>query len=185
LVYVVWYRLVEVWCQLFSLVTAVRWYGISVRWYGGVVSVSDGTVVLYQYGVRWFSFVRVQCGVSLWYVFSFVVVLPVLLRSVAACVITECCFGVRYRSSYVLHSECHFVMYSFGAVLCGSFRSSASVCVTCRSLFRVTCGVVLRVSLVFAVRCGIEVVFLTFIVHVSSVVVAACRAPLEVDNPLV
>jgi len=33
--------------------------------------------------------------------------------------------------------------------------------------------------------CGIKVVLLTFIVHVSSVVVAACRAPLEVDNPLV
>jgi len=134
----------------------VRWYGISVRWYG----------------VVWY-----QCSM-----------------------VRRMCFSAESRFGMCFHSECHFVMYSFGALLCdlvaslcGSFRSSASVvmrssasvCVTCRSLFRVTCGVVLRVSLVFAVRCGIEVVFLTFIVHVSSVVVVACRAPLEVDNPLV
>jgi len=116
-VYVVWYRLVEVWCQLFSLVTAVRWYG-------AMVSVFDGTAYVFQ------------CGVSLRYVFSFVYqfrygmlcrsVASSFLRSSASCVITECCFGVRYRGLNVLHSECHFVMYSFGAVLCGSFRSVAS-----------------------------------------------------------
>jgi len=91
---------------------------------------------------------------------------------------------VRYRSSMVSRFGV-LLWLSCGVLLRGkvsefdgvSFRSSASVLISIRGL--------VSEFMLSVFICGIKVVLLTFIVHVSSVVVAACRAPLEVDNPLV
>jgi len=91
-----------------------------------------------------------------------------LCRSVAS----RCCLVVGFGCySGVWLQE---VIWSSSSVV---MRSSASVLISIR-------GSVSEFMLSVFI-CGIVVVLLTLIVHLSSVVVAACRAPLEVDNPLV
>jgi len=102
------------------------------------------------------------------------------------------CFVVRYRSSMVSRFGV-LLRLSCGVLLRGkvsefdgvSFRSSASVLMRSSAPVLISIRGLVSEFMLSVFICGIKGVLLTFIVHVSSVVVAACWAPLEVDNPLV